>query len=105
MNDKPYWRNGNTWICPNHLPSVKLPREIHSCWFSRCKSERPSTIGVTGLTLIYPTRVEELCEWHKCKQANGKQALKIKGRKYCSHKCRKNKARWAYTQRKKKKIA
>ena len=38
---KPYWKNTQYWICPEHLPSVRIPSNIAACWFSGCKSLRP----------------------------------------------------------------
>lgn len=38
---KPYWKNKNFWVCPKHLPSVRIPRTVSICYFSNCSSVRP----------------------------------------------------------------
>ena len=37
----PYWKNETTWICPNHLPSVKIPANVECCFYVNCTSVRP----------------------------------------------------------------
>lgn len=38
---KPYWKDKNFWLCPKHLPSIRMPRSVSICYFSNCTSVRP----------------------------------------------------------------
>lgn len=44
---KPYWKNKQFWICPKHLPSVRLPASIAACWYAGCSSRRPQAAADT----------------------------------------------------------
>jgi len=39
--EKPYWKNKNFWVCPKHLPSVRIPKMVSLCYFANCSSVRP----------------------------------------------------------------
>ena len=41
----PYWKNETTWICPNHLPSVKIPANVECCFYVNCTSKRPERLS------------------------------------------------------------
>lgn len=51
---KPYWKNKQFWICPKHLPSVRIPASIAACWYAGCTSRRPPPSADNGR--IIPTR-------------------------------------------------
>jgi len=38
---KTYWKNKNFWVCPKHLPSARIPKNVSTCYFSSCSSVRP----------------------------------------------------------------
>ena len=40
----PYWKNETTWVCPRHLPSVKIPANIERCFYVNCSSVRPERV-------------------------------------------------------------
>ena len=45
----PYWKNETTWICPNHLPSVKIPANVECCFYVNCTSKRPERLSAEEL--------------------------------------------------------
>ena len=45
----PYWKNETTWICPNHLPSVKIPANVECCFYVNCTSKRPERLSTEEL--------------------------------------------------------
>ena len=103
MHRKSYWRNSEKWVCPKHLPSVVLPSNIPTCWFSGCSSVRPplpttterkATVAVADLSVPF-------CAWKNCNRDNGKKAKRTKTSKYCSTACKNCQARYNYRQRKK----
>lgn len=52
MPSAPYW-HGDVWICPNHIPSLKLPPTTDHCWYSTCHSRQPDKPKpVVKLTVI-----------------------------------------------------
>ena len=99
-----YWKNENEWMCPKHLPSVKLPASVDKCFFSGCPSVRPpnrpgnSTTPVKRKVKVFAAapkprapkpqvEVEEanLCAWFKCQKGpNGTRATIRPNSKYCS---------------------
>ena len=97
---KPYWRNNKFWVCPNHLPSAKIPAEVPTCWFSNCKSVRPKRSS-GSLVLVKETKVYS-CAWKNCNKDNGNQAKRRERSKYCSTDCKNRNARWRYNEKKKR---
>ena len=118
MSD-PYWKSEREWVCPKHLPSVKLPANVTRCFFSGCSSIRPekslqnikesvkSTIVSPITTMKKPMSivVEEegsLCSWFKCTKGVNETRAKVRtNSKYCSRDCSNRNARWRHKQRKK----
>jgi len=123
---EPYWKNEREWVCPKHLPSVKLPANIDKCFFSGCKSVRPpNRPGNTAISATPkkkkivvvaspPTKSKTvsstekvaveaaLCAWFKCEKGeNGGRAVVRSNSKYCSRDCSNRNARWRHKQRKK----
>ena len=122
MSKSPYWRDENQWVCPEHLPSVKIPAHIEQCWFAGCVSKRPSfesrpspipvTTNFLDLDLTAmpvepkpsPDVVKDakLCAWMECsKGVGGGRAPARKNSKYCSRDCSNRFARWRHKNRKK----
>ena len=118
MSD-PYWKSEREWVCPKHLPSVKLPANVSRCFFSGCSSIRPEksqenikeTVKCRVVSPTPPMKksiepsVEEegmVCAWFKCtKGVNGTRAKVRPNSKYCSRDCSNRNARWRHKQRKK----
>ena len=119
---EPYWKNEREWVCPKHLPSVKLPANVMHCFFSGCSSKRPSgrpgnavckkvgsvmtppdlTRKKTKAVQTEEAKEENLCAWFKCdKGPNGSRAKVRLNSKYCSRDCSNRNARWRHKQRKK----
>lgn len=99
MRNKPYWKDDNRWVCPKHLPSVKIPSSVSTCWFSNCSSVRPP------LEKPKPIEVQEtaLCSYHLCKKGDrGGRAPRRKNSKYCSVLCKNNLSKYNIRQRRKK---
>ena len=116
-----YWKNENEWVCPKHLPSVKLPANVDKCFFSGCYSLRPKNRpGNSGTTVPRPSpsfmtsamhrsskphvEIEEgnLCAWFKCEKGLNETRSTIRSNsKYCSRDCSNRNARWRHKQRKK----
>lgn len=101
LNKKPYWRDSKFWICPNHIPSARLPAAVMHCWFSNCNSVRPDRAAESSLSLIVCEPVVK-CAWAKCNKNNGKPADRRERSKYCSLDCKNRNARWRYNLKKKK---
>lgn len=38
---KAKWLDEHTWLCLNHLSSVRIPAAATSCWYTGCPSQRP----------------------------------------------------------------
>lgn len=38
---KAKWINEQTWVCLNHLSTVRLPANSPACWYAGCRSTRP----------------------------------------------------------------
>jgi len=94
---EPYWRSMNTWICTNHLPSISLPANATECWYITCPCKRPTFEERDAKFKV------SLCGWEKCKRGfEGGHGRKKQGRKYCSHECRKDRARHTYNMKKKR---
>ena len=98
---KPYWRDENFWICPRHLPALKIPSHIQNCWFSGCSSKRPSPNETTTLKKGCKKNTRaQLCAWFQCnKGSNGTRAFARKNSKYCSRDCSNRNARWRHKNR------
>ena len=100
---KPYWKwkNSNVWVCPNHVPAAYLPIVMTSCWYDRCAGVRPYLPVVLDGGLVGQPYAEGLCSWEKCNTGiNNGPSMRLPKRKYCSHECRKKRARHAYVVRK-----
>jgi hypothetical protein len=90
---KPYWRDQSTWICPKHLPPLRVPAHIEACWFSGCSSVRPPTEANTRKN----SKGSKICAWHKCEKGDGGgRAIARKTSKYCSRDCSNRNARWRH---------
>tara|TARA_Y100000593_G_scaffold93801_1_gene190082 strand:+ start:1904 stop:2116 length:213 start_codon:yes stop_codon:yes gene_type:complete len=66
--------------------------------------KKPESIAQTSkiLRIFDPAS----CQWEKCTEGQGgRRGLITTRKKYCSNKCRKNQARFNYTQRKKREKA
>ena len=50
------WINDTTWLCRNHLASVKLPAALDACWYDNCTSIRPENRPAKVSVIIPPTR-------------------------------------------------
>ena len=95
-----YWRNNEMWVCTNHLPSILIPAVADRCWYPRCPSRRPDFIEFEKPECVIYLE-ETLCSYKHCKNGtDGRRALRKKKMKYCSHECRKNKARRKYAEKK-----
>ena len=105
MKKRPYWRDDRTWVCPNHLPSARIPASCATCWFSNCSSERPERS--TKPTKLYfvkplPEKTVDACYWKDCNKGEGGRPAKRRERsKYCSTDCKNRNARWRYKMKKK----
>ena len=101
MKKSPYWRDENLWICPNHLPSVKIPFHLDRCWFANCSSVRPpNRPGAQPVKRVPPKTDSALCAWHKCaKGPDGGRAVARPNSKYCSRDCSNRNARWRHKNR------
>lgn len=123
---KPYWKNKSYWVCPKHLPSVRIPKIVSVCYFANCTSVRPSkdqnrnpNINVirTPLTNIKRDKdtVEKTIKIVKIENKNDDiRYCTLNGcdeiipqnsnrKKYCSDYCRKKYARTQYRLRMKEK--
>ena len=115
MINRPYWKNESTWVCPNHLPSAKIPASCATCWFSNCKSERPAQSNrptkkptppkkSTRTTNLYfvNEKTFDPCYWKDCNKGRGGGVAESRERsKYCSTDCKNRNARWRYNMKKK----
>ena len=120
MSRDPYWRDENQWVCPEHLPSVKIPAHIDQCWFAGCTSSRPSMdsrpvpVSIPSFADLdlaplskdevprgrEPVKEQALCAWMECnKGASGGRAFARKNSKYCSRDCSNRFARWRHKNR------
>ena len=105
----PYWYDEDTWVCPLHMCSVRLPKATLACYYAGCTSTQPPYDGnVVRPKALQPSKsaapvpAEEPvikpvlpgCEWHSCsKPARA-------GSKYCSRECSNRNARARYRARK-----
>ena len=94
MKISPYWRTENIWVCPNHIPSLNHHHSIMKCTMSNCSVSRPEKIKEHIISNIIKNTSEK-CKYYKCDKK------RLEGRKYCSDKCRKDRARELYRIRKK----
>ncbi len=99
---KPYWKDSQRWVCPNHAPAAYLPRVMPVCWYEGCGNIRPYLPVVLDGGLSGQPYQAGICSWEKCNTGvNGGPGIRLPKRKYCSHECRKKKARHTYVQKKK----
>lgn len=49
---KAKWLNEQTWVCLNHLSTVRLPANTDSCWYAGCRSQRPEKRPEPPMRLI-----------------------------------------------------
>ena len=108
MEDNTYWKNSDIWVCTNHIPSLHIPNVLNKCWYANCESIRPYS-EKEKRTIKHNRKIQkilsdsQLCGWEKCNTGpNGRKGQKAEKRKYCSHECRKKKARYTYVLKKKK---
>ncbi len=108
---KTYWKNSKTWVCPNHLPSARIPSQVSICYFSSCSSVRPpmdENIHMKNKVLRTISIVKHqdknkdvrYCSMIGCEKVIPNES---KRKKYCSDYCRKKFARKQYTERMKQK--
>ena len=105
----PYWYDEDTWVCPMHMCSVRLPKASLKCYYAGCTSVQPEFDGQMARPKaeqpqkrVAPMPVVEVpaasttpkCEWHSC--AKPARA----GSKYCSRECSNRNARARYRARK-----
>ena len=93
--------NEHGWICTTQMNSFRFPEEMTHCWFSNCSGRSERTVQIKTIpkqSQIIPkaptVASKNICSYVKCNK------LQAVNRKYCSDKCRKRQARWAYNQRK-----
>lgn len=92
---QPYWRDNDNWVCPNHLPSAKIPSHIEKCWY--CNAPRP--VSEHNNVIYLP-----LCEFELCKQGpSGTKGVAHGNSKYCRPECRRQRARLKYNNKMKRK--
>jgi hypothetical protein len=101
---KPYWRTHETWVCPEHLPAAKLHSNITQCYFSNCKSNKPSEIDRPDRQAKSHSDItKQISQMMKdattCSMAGCDEPIQPKRKKYCSDRCRKRYARKQYTLR------
>ena len=104
----PYWYDEDTWVCPMHMCSVRLPKSAEACYYAGCASVQPAYDGnvvrpKAEQAKMAPAVVEapapakpavETCEWHSCAKP-----VRV-GSKYCSRECSNRNARARYRARK-----
>lgn len=93
---KPFWKNHKLWVCPNHLPPIVYYYTLERCCAGNCKSVRPTFEDKERQEAIKSIIIaeEDRCGYYKCSKK------KIEGRLYCSHECRKKRARRLYALKK-----
>ena len=114
MKGNSTWRNRDTWQCNNHLPVVRYPAGVQTCWYWGCKSSRPPEAMRPGpverVVEVKPAPVSARtarpqaaaspgfveCAWDEC---NGPRR---KNSKYCSRECSNKNARARYRTKAKK---
>ena len=101
MKKSSYWRNAEYWICPNHLPSIRIPAVCATCWYSSCNAERPPMLQFVEAEKDRLALQVERCAWRDCNKDNGKPAGRREKSKYCSLDCKNRNARWRYKLKKK----
>jgi hypothetical protein len=114
MKGNSTWRNRDTWQCNNHLPVVRYPAGVLSCWYWGCKSKRPieakrpgpveRVVAVKPVPMAAPLVAApspaaaiaslEVCAWHECESERRKNS------KYCSRECSNKNARARYRRKK-----
>lgn len=112
MKGNSTWRNRDTWQCNNHLPVVRYPAGVQTCWYWGCKSSRPiegmRPGPVERVVEVKPAPVRkpaarpvpavdseiEICAWHEC------EGVRRKNSKYCSRECSNKNARARYRRKK-----
>ncbi len=117
MKGNSTWRNRDTWQCNNHLPVVRYPAGVQTCWYWGCRSKRPIEAQRPGPvervvevkpvkkprvrppvvrkeTVAQPAEDFVACAWNECEQARRKNS------KYCSRECSNKNARARYRKKK-----
>jgi hypothetical protein len=116
MKGNSTWRNRDTWQCNNHLPVVRYPAGVQTCWYWGCKSKRPMEASRPGPVervvavkpirprvrvpmvqkeaLTVPAAELDQCAWHECESERRKNS------KYCSRECSNKNARARYRRKK-----
>ena len=105
----PYWYDEDTWVCPMHMCSVRLPKTAGSCYYAGCTTQRPEYDGEVVRPkaeqikavpvpaepkIAAATPAVAVCEWHSCAKP-----VRV-GSKYCSRECSNRNARARYRARK-----
>jgi len=101
-----YQIDANTWVCPEHLPPLRMPIQCERCWM--CNQESPLVkkreIKVVRISRKkkekpLPTLPQDLpkCEWKDCDKPQRENS------KYCSRTCSNANARWRHRERQKEK--
>ena len=105
---EPYWYDEDTWVCPLHMCSVRLPKATKSCYYAGCKSQQPFYDGnvvrpkaeqIKAAPVVSEPKAPAapavaICEWHSCSKP-----VRV-GSKYCSRECSNRNARARYRARK-----
>ena len=101
-NQRPYILNEKTWVCPKHLPALKMPKQAMRCWM--CQVEQPQPPRKNKPIRVVKSKDKNkphFCAWEQCtKGDNGKRAASRKTSKYCSTYCKNAYARFRHRQRK-----
>ena len=111
------WINEFEWVCEKHFKKIPLPAVMGACPELHCitvrprrnefeqaifRGEKPKVVVKRVSVLDKPKVKVKMCAYVKCKRDNGSPAPVRLGSIYCHDNCRKNKARDAYRERKRK---
>ena len=90
LKQRPYLLGDEMWVCPNHLPSLKMPLVCETCWM--CDNRRPRTRQEhQSIRVVHVSSKNDpyFCAWEKCdKGPNGTRAKSREKSKYCSTYCK-----------------
>ena len=83
------------WICTNHIPQIVYPINVERCSMHGCSNRRPSISHLPRKDEDLTFRdLSSICMNTPCTH------MRLPNRKYCSDKCRKDRARKKYRQKK-----
>ena len=94
---RPYIIDEETWACPNHLPTLKMPRASIRCWM--CGAAQPQILKVVKVKNKNSKKEGKTiyCAWNACnKGPDNTRAKSRPNSKYCSRKCSNDNARWRH---------